>query len=151
MPEAQKSTVKRGKIPRGAIVSALRATGGMVTLAAQQLGCSHTVIYRRLDKDPILRQVLDEERDKALDIAEAALKRATLKGEAWAVCFTLKTIGKKRGYVERIENLTVDLTKLSEEQLERIRDGEEPSVVLTNPSGGGIGTETPSLASNRVN
>ncbi|MEI8016283.1 MAG: hypothetical protein D4R81_07615 [Nitrospiraceae bacterium] len=38
-----------------------------------------------------------------LDEAEAALHKAVMRGEAWAVCFTLKTQGKGRGYTERLE------------------------------------------------
>lgn len=33
-----------------------------------------------------------------LDHAESSLQKAVLKGEAWAVCFFLKTQGKSRGY-----------------------------------------------------
>ena len=42
----------------------------------------------------------------ALTVAMSAvtsLKRAVINGEAWAVCFTLKTLGKSRGYVERVQ------------------------------------------------
>lgn len=38
-----------------------------------------------------------------LDIAESALDKAVEAGEAWAVCFFLKTRGKARGYTERHE------------------------------------------------
>jgi len=37
------------------------------------------------------------------DNAESALNRAVINGEAWAVCFTLKTQGKDRGYIERTQ------------------------------------------------
>lgn len=37
------------------------------------------------------------------DNAESALNRAVINGEAWAVCFTLKTQAKDRGYVERVQ------------------------------------------------
>jgi hypothetical protein len=37
------------------------------------------------------------------DNAESALYSAVLGGEAWAVCFYLKTQAKDRGYVERQE------------------------------------------------
>lgn len=39
---------------------------------------------------------------RQLDLAESQLKVAVSKGEAWAICFTLKTKGRKRGYVERL-------------------------------------------------
>ena len=44
-----------------------------------------------------------EATEQALDIAEESLITAVKAGEAWAVCFLLKTRGKKRGYTERQE------------------------------------------------
>ena len=38
-----------------------------------------------------------------LDVGELSLLRAVQNGEAWAVCFLLKTQGKQRGYIERAE------------------------------------------------
>lgn len=38
-----------------------------------------------------------------LDLAEAKLLSAINSGEAWAVCFFLKTQGKKRQYTERVQ------------------------------------------------
>ena len=42
-------------------------------------------------------------------MAELSLFKAIQTGEAWAVCFYLKTQGKDRGYVERYET-QLDLT-----------------------------------------
>ena len=36
-----------------------------------------------------------------------------LEGEAWAIAFALKTLGKKRGYVERIEQTGADGERLA--------------------------------------
>lgn len=85
------------------IADALRAAGGMTTLAARQLGCDANTIRHHLAKSEALRAIVADSRDELIDIAETALKRATIAGEAWAVCFTLKTVGKHRGYVERQE------------------------------------------------
>jgi len=67
-----------------------------------------------------------------LDMAESSLYRRVLAGDSCAVCFFLKTQGRKRGYIERGEtfNLNVNLEKLTIEQLERIAAGEHPSLVL---------------------
>ena len=85
------------------IIGALVAAGGMVHLAARQLGCDPTTIYARRDKSTAVADAIEDQRGQALDIAKSALKRAVLAGEAWAVCFTLKTLGKTRGYTERSE------------------------------------------------
>ena len=36
------------------------------------------------------------------------LRKAVNRGEAWAVCFTLKCLGKERGFVERVEHSSPD-------------------------------------------
>jgi len=95
--------VKSWTIPTEAIEAALRKTDGGVYLAAETLRCDPQTIYNRLDAVPELRALKDQLRGKLVDIAEASLKRGVLKGEGWAVCFTLKNIGKDRGYVERNE------------------------------------------------
>lgn len=85
------------------IIAALKAASGMVTVAARGLGCDYQTIIRRAAVSERVRAVLDEERAVTLDIGELALKKAVMAGEAWAVCFLLKTVGKSRGYVERTE------------------------------------------------
>jgi len=90
------------------IIKALHATRGRVYLAADQLGCNHTTIYKRMELEPEIGAVIAAERERRIDIAETALDRAVIEGEAWAVCFTLKCIAKDRGYVERQEISGVD-------------------------------------------
>ncbi len=85
------------------IIAALKQTKGKTYLASKALGCDFKTIQNYAKRFPEIQEVIEEERGHSLDIAESALERAVLNGEGWAVCFTLKTIGKKRGYVERQE------------------------------------------------
>ena len=85
------------------IIDALRKTNGNLTLTGQLLGCTREAIRLRVNRYPELKQVLDEARESVIDVAEGALQRAVLNGEGWAIAFTLKTIGKRRGYVEKTE------------------------------------------------
>jgi hypothetical protein len=82
------------------MIAALKATDGMVYLAAERLDCDVSTIYKRIPKDKKLARVIDQSRGKLLDMGETQLKRAVLDGAAWAVCFLLKTRGKARGYIE---------------------------------------------------
>lgn len=101
------SPVKRdGKYTTQALSKALVVTDGRVYLAAERLGCSPRTIYLRLEKEPELQELLRDIRGRFLDLAETALHQAVVKGEGWAVCFTLKTLGKERGYSERHEVAT---------------------------------------------
>ena len=85
------------------IIDAMKKTNGNLTLTAQLLGCTREGIRLRVNKYPELKAVMNESRESVIDVAEGALQRAVLNGESWAISFTLKTIGKSRGYSEKIE------------------------------------------------
>lgn len=82
---------------------ALLAHYGNVSAAARALEVDHSTLWNRIKRSERLRIAREEAEEIALDIAEASLLEAVKQGEAWAVCFLLKTRGKKRGYVERQE------------------------------------------------
>ncbi len=100
---AKRKISKPLSITTEAIAEALKTTDGGVYLAAERLRCNPGTIYDRIKADPTLAELKNNLRGKLVDIAETSLKRGVLAGEGWAVCFTLKTIGKDRGYVERSE------------------------------------------------
>lgn len=91
------------KVPDEDIIDALQKAVGNVSTAAKLIGISRVTIYNRMKTSPAIKEAHAEFREQAIDNAESALQRAVLNGEAWAVCFTLKTIGKSRGYIERQE------------------------------------------------
>lgn len=82
------------------IIEALNQTNGLVSLAAKRLQCSPQTIYSRAKKVQAVQLAIDEARDELVDYAELALRSAVIAKEPWAVQFTLKTLGKHRGYVE---------------------------------------------------
>lgn len=85
------------------IADGLRASRGMVYVAARQMGCSGNTIKARLAKSEKLREIQAAESEIVLDSAELKLGQAMMRGEAWAIKFLLSTKGKSRGYVERVE------------------------------------------------
>lgn len=85
------------------VENALRNTKGMVSVAAKTLGITRQALYNRINKSTALQELIADEREAMTDTAELALHRAIVNGEAWAVCFYLKTQGKSRGYVEKQE------------------------------------------------
>ncbi len=91
------------KLIKAKVAEALKKTSANMSLAAKSLGVARSSLYDFVNKHPDLKEIISDERESLVDIAESALKSAVVGKEAWAVCFTLKTLGKGRGYVERVE------------------------------------------------
>lgn len=85
------------------IVEKLKEAKGNMTLAAKLLGCTRQMVWKRAKTIQKIQDAIDESREVAVDHAESALQRAVLEGDFRAIAFTLKTLGKNRGYVERVE------------------------------------------------
>jgi hypothetical protein len=85
------------------IIDALKEKHGNMSASARFLGCSRNTISRYIDTYPTVKAVYDEERETLIDFAENQLFKQVQDGNITAIIFTLKTIGKLRGYVERQE------------------------------------------------
>lgn len=85
------------------IIEALREKHGNMAAAARFLNCSRNTISRYIEQYPTVKAVWDEERETLIDFAENQLFQQVKDGNITAIIFTLKTIGKSRGYVERQE------------------------------------------------
>ena len=85
----------------------------MVSIAARLLGCNRQTIYNAAKVHPEIKEALDGERELMLDTAELKLIESVNKGQSWAVCFFLKTQGRKRGYIEK-QDLGLEASTLEE-------------------------------------
>ena len=85
------------------IIEALREKHGNLSAASRYLNCSRDTIRRYIDLYPTVKAVYEEERETLIDFAENQLFKQVQDGNITAIIFTLKTIGKSRGYVERQE------------------------------------------------
>lgn len=101
------------------VCDALNATRGQKTLAGERLGCSDETVNNYEKRYVRVRQVIEHHRNRRLDVAESKLDTAVENGEAWAVMFMLRTVGKSRGYVERQEVSGPDGTALIVEIVRR--------------------------------
>lgn len=79
----------------------IRTKRGNISAVARALKLPRNTVYRQIEADPELKTALQDAREEMLDTAEDKLGGAIRKGEPWAVCFTLKTQGQSRGYVEK--------------------------------------------------
>ena len=85
------------------VAAALKETKGLVYLAAKRLGCCSETVIAYKNRYPELAAAANEARGEMVDVAQAGLYKALLEGKGWAICFTLKTLGRDRGFVQRIE------------------------------------------------
>jgi hypothetical protein len=92
------------------VIDALTETRGLVTLAAHRLGCAPNTINAYCLRYPKVRAARDTARERQLDVAEAKLFQAIDRGELPAIMFLLRTLGRSRGYGDRLEvDATVDV------------------------------------------
>lgn len=147
MPKEQE--IQHNATRKKAMLLALEDSYGIVSPAAKVVGIDRTTHYRWYNEDPEYKAAVDDLENLSLDHTESKLKElingVTVEGgidletgetkvyrkepNPTAVIFHLKTKGKKRGYVERVENITethnntgkvfttVDFSKLNEEEL----------------------------------
>jgi hypothetical protein len=90
-------------INKKAMIEAMEKSLGIVTTACKSVGISRETHYRWIREDEKYRIEVESISDMALDFAESQLHKQISEGEVSATIFYLKTKGKKRGYVERVE------------------------------------------------
>ena len=116
------------------MIQALKKTLSVVTPALEMSGASRTRYYEWLKNDPEFKAEVESIKDEALDFAETRLMK-NIAGEKGvndmgqeyylnkpsdtALIFFLKTQGKKRGYIERVENINTNRTV-------KVKVGDEP-------------------------
>ena len=92
-------------INKKAMIEALEKSLGVVTSACKSVGISRETHYRWTREDPEYQEAVEDISGVALDFAESQLHRQIKDGNTAATIFYLKTKGKGRGYIERIENV----------------------------------------------
>ncbi|MDB4062242.1 IS630 transposase-related protein, partial [Vicingaceae bacterium] len=117
-----------------AVIEALESSLGIVTTACKKVGVGRTTFYQWLKEDEEFAKQVKDIENVALDFAETQLHQQIKDNVPTSTIFYLKTKGKKRGYIERMEtentNKNLDLSNLTDEELEerlkqakRVTDG----------------------------
>ena len=91
------------KYSKERVIAAL-VKGGTKSAAARTLKCDRGTITRYMDDDPEIAKAVEEAKEILIDLAEEGLMKNVKDNQQAAIAFVLKTLGKERGYVERIEN-----------------------------------------------
>jgi excisionase family DNA binding protein len=121
-------TRKPGRKPKFTaeeVAEAVKRAKGFLTVAAQILGCHYRTILNYAQRYKIVREALDEARQQVLDVAEAKLLEQVQAGDLRAIMFYLRTFGKTRGYIERLEITTPQPFKFSFEVPEWVTEEDE--------------------------
>lgn len=86
------------KISTEVIIDALRKSRGNIARAADKIGVTRSCVHLRINKEPEIKAVVDEYRERFIDDLEDVFQNKALNGDGLACMFLLKTIGKRRGY-----------------------------------------------------
>ena len=122
------------------VIEALQKAQGIQAHAAELLGCNRATIANYIKRHPTVAQAYEDLRETIVDRAERGLIKKLVEEEWPAIRYVLSTLGKDRGYTEKyhvdavLRNL--DMTKLTDDQLERLAAGEELIHVLTGAGEG---------------
>ncbi len=92
------------KIPFKKVAEVYGKKAGNISATCVALGIDRNTFYSWRENDERLAQMLDEIDESLIDFSESKLLEQINDGNLTAIIFHLKTKGKKRGYVEAVEN-----------------------------------------------
>ena len=84
-------------------LKAFDASMGNITVACKKVGISRQTFYNWINKNAEFKEAIEEIEEAKIDAVETMLMKQISKGNLGAIIFFLKTKGKKRGYVEKMQ------------------------------------------------
>ena len=103
----QERTAASRAVTKQDLLAALIDSRGIVTTACRQIGIERRTHYNWLRDDEDYATAVADIQDQALDFVEGQLLRKVQDMDTTAIIFYLKTKGKARGYVERVQTQEV--------------------------------------------
>lgn len=97
----EKRSKRRNKVQDYA--DAIRRARGLLSYAADTLGVSRQALYLYVEQHPELYEVIEEARERTLDVAENNILTKLDAGDMNASQFILSRLGRNRGYGEKVE------------------------------------------------
>lgn len=122
---------------------AIIKSGGIMSHIAKEMGCTRGNVYAKIQNNPDLKELLEEQRELLIDESEAVIKNSILidQNVETAKWYLKNAVATK--YNEKIQitadvnvNAKVDLSGLSGEELLQL---EQLIKKTSNPSTGGSG------------
>ena len=88
---------------KAAVIEAMRFTLGNISQSCEKVGIVRNTFYEWMKNDPQFRSDINNIEDFVLDWVESELYKRIKEGNPACTIFYLKTKGKKRGYIEKVE------------------------------------------------
>ena len=105
------------------ILIALEKTLGNISLSCKKVGISRRAFYDLKKSDLNFSKEVNEIKEVAIDFAESKLLENIKNNKEASIFFFLKTQAKNRGYVERVENVNLEVDEFSDLSDEEIKAG----------------------------
>ena len=91
------------RVTKARFLKAVEGTGGILTMIAQKLNCSRGTVYIFINRNPDMQKIIDQEREKILDVAQHNVYSRINSGDWDATRYLLNTLGKQRGFTTSME------------------------------------------------
>jgi hypothetical protein len=85
------------------ILKAIKGCGGIVSAVAKRLDCDWNTADKYIKMYDETKQAMLDEKETILDMAESAVYNSIKEGNTQDAKWVLSTIGKKRGFSEKME------------------------------------------------
>lgn len=95
--------MKKTKATKRQLIKSIEQNGGIMSCIADDFGLTIRRIQQRVAADADLQEAMKQARDQLIDEAEVKLRSAVKRGSPWAVKLVLMTLGRHRGYTQRLE------------------------------------------------
>ena len=111
---AKKQTLSN-TLKKKAMLKALEECRGIVFRACKKVGIVRSTYYEWIKKDEEFKQAVEDINEISLDLSEESLGRQIDDDNTTATIFHLKTKGRGRGYIEKVDqNITIEKANLPE-------------------------------------
>ena len=100
MSEKNNSLTKEQK----EFINVLRNSSCNISVACGKMGIARQTFYNWKSNNPLFAESVSDLEESLIDYAETKLMENIRDGKESSIFFFLKTRGKKRGYIETVEN-----------------------------------------------
>lgn len=126
-----------------AFIEAYKKSFGNITVSAKTADINRSTYYDWMRDDPEFKKAIDntEPDELFVDFAENALAKKVQSGDTTAIIFSLKTRGKKRGYVEKQEiehsgNITIQPLSYADYTTSQLQSETVPNTLIEGTGSG---------------